>query len=221
MFCWKAFCGSVAPRRLILTKVVLMTSSLETALPPPPEVLGTTNWRSRGFPPTADFYPSAGDRTGHFSSPVFAELVLAWELGTEWTCPTVTPCGSALIGTCPPCLAWLTPPCPLVFRSRVASSRKPVLCASLSLPLSHCSQIFALALVTSTLLGNGPVHCAAWNGLDSPQTQIPPASLSLPALRFPTSSPPVLIRQDGDENSTRWLWRSVTAVVSVFLCDLA
>ncbi|XP_070449603.1 uncharacterized protein [Equus przewalskii] len=78
--------------------------------------------------------------------------------------PSPALCGSTL-GPSPPCLAWLPPSCPLALRSLGHHLQEALLlCFSLSLPLSDCSEILALALVTSTpvfdpLLDDDPLQC--------------------------------------------------------------
>lgn len=134
----------------------------------------------RGFSPphTSDFHsPCWGQggkvisipQQGHFSSPMFAELVLTWELGRKHL-PTLAVCGPS-----PPCLAWLTASCTLV-PGHLLQEALP-LCFSLSLPLSHRREIFALDFCLCPCLGQGPhALCSGeWGGFAP--IQVPRASL--------------------------------------------
>lgn len=100
--------------------------------------------------------------------------------------PSPALCGSTL-GPSPPCLAWLPPSCPLALRSLGHHLQEALLlCFSLSLPLSDCSEILALALVTSTpvfdpLLDDDPLQCTTRSEVSGPRFEL--ASLpSLPAI---------------------------------------
>lgn len=170
-----------------------MTSSLVTALPPPLEVLGTASWRSRGggqgggrgFLPQQASIPWLG--AGHGKALRFPGVCRAGSrlgAGRRADLPDCRPMWVHSVGLCPPCLAWLTPPCPfgIPVPGGLLQEARP-LCFSVTAPVT---------LQQNLCFSPGhfrPVHCAAWNGLGSPQTQAPPTSPSCPRMS---------ILQDGD-----------------------
>lgn len=149
----------------------------------PLEVSTTACWLATSgiFPPghTRLLSRHRGQGRGHFGSSVFVEPALAWEQSP------LAPGGFTV--WVPLLLACLACSCSLVCGSQVTSSRKPFLCACLSLPPSHCSEI-ALAMVTfvpvfEPPLGQDPLQCASSCGAGWP----PNATL--------LTSPPVLLSQ--------------------------